>query len=50
MYDLVQFLVLLSNGIAPNCEDGFNLGIKQAIAQDALPDHPRRPEKNHLHV
>jgi hypothetical protein len=30
--------------------DTFHLGIEQTFAQDALPDHARRPEKNHIHV
>jgi len=49
-YDFVQFLVLLSGGIAPDDEDTFHLGIEQTFAENALSDHSRCPKKNHLHV
>jgi hypothetical protein len=50
VYDFVQFLVPLCGAIAPDGEDTFHLGIEQTSAQDALSDHARRPEMNHLHV
>jgi hypothetical protein len=46
----VELLVLLFGGIAPNGEDDFHFWIEQAFAQDALPDHTCRPQKNHLQM
>jgi hypothetical protein len=43
VYDIVQFLIPLCSGIAPNGNDLFHLGIEQAFAQNALSDHTRRP-------
>jgi hypothetical protein len=46
----VQLLVLLSRVAAPDGQNTFHLGIEQAFAQNALADHTRRAEKNHLQV
>ena len=50
MHDFAQPLVPLRGGVPPDGQDGFHVRIKQALPQDALPDHASRSEKNDLHA
>jgi hypothetical protein len=50
VHEFSQLLVPLPSHAAPNRQDILHIPIKQAFAQDALPDHPRRPEEKNVHL
>jgi hypothetical protein len=49
MHDLAQLGMALAGGAAADGEDRFHSGVEQALAERALPDHPRAPEEDDLH-
>jgi hypothetical protein len=49
MRDLTQLGIALPGRTAADHEHGLDIGIEQAFAQRALPDHAGRTEQNDFH-
>ena len=47
--DLADFWMLLGDGIAADEKDGFDIGVAEAFAENALADHAGSAEENDAH-